>query len=623
MAETSSNPQVPQNKDAEDFYRYPRKQLRRKDWMTLNGEWDFAFDNEATWRQPTQVIWDRKITVPFAPESTKSGIGDTGYHLRCWYRKTFKITHQAPRFMIHFGAVDYEAHVWLNGQYLGTHSGGHTPFSFEITPCMLTQEDGENTLIVCANDDPLDLAKPRGKQDWKLEPHSIWYPRTSGIWQSVWVEPLPETFIDRLVWAPLLERWEMGIEAHVNGIRDDSQEIRVILSVDDRVLAEDRYKVVHQEIHRKIAFSDPGIDDFRNELLWSPEKPTLINAVLELWSGDRLLDRVESYTALRSVALQRDRFMLNGRPYYMRLALDQGYWEDSLMTPPTTLSLKQDIELAKAAGFNGVRKHQKIEDPDFLFWADVLGLLVWEEMPSAYRFTHESVERITREWIEVIDRDVNHPCVVVWVPFNESWGVPDLADKAAHQTCVQALYYLTRTLDPTRPVIGNDGWESTATDILGIHDYDDQPERLIRKYENHGSRLEDILYKNRPGGRIITAEGHPHTGQPLMLTEFGGIACIQAGDRRKDWGYSVCKSPDEFQKRYEELMQAVHRLDLFCGFCYTQFTDTFQEANGLFTMDRKPKFDLEKMREATRGHDPMRGERLSVPEPTPTIGLSI
>ncbi|RYZ93739.1 MAG: glycoside hydrolase family 2, partial [Proteobacteria bacterium] len=251
----------------------------------------------------------------------------------------------------------------------------------------------------------------------------------------------------------------------------------------------------------------------------------------------------------------------------------------------------------------------------FFYWADKLGLLVWGEMPSAYRFTHLSVERITAEWTEAIDRDMNHPSLVVWVPFNESWGVPDLAEKVAHQSAVQALYHLTKTLDATRPVIGNDGWESTATDILGIHDYEHLPERLLEKYAS-SKNIGDVLSSRWPGGRMLTVEGYPHTGQPVMLTEFGGIACIDPADSRdrKNWGYTVCESPDELRGRYEALLKAVHRIELFDGFCYTQFTDTFQEANGLFTMDRQPKFPLEAMAWATRGAGYTRGELSSVPQ---------
>jgi hypothetical protein len=597
---------------------YPRKQFRRNAWMSLNGDWRFAFDNNGSWLQPAEVPeFPLQIKVPFAPEAQLSGIGDTGFHQRCWYERTFEYQKDPakPRLMLHFGAVDYEARVWLNGQFLGEHRGGHTPFCFDASHAVV---DGVNTLTVRADDDPLDLAKPRGKQDWQLEPHSIWYPRTTGIWQTVWLERVSDVYIHRMSWTPVLERWEIGSEVYIAGPRRENLRLRVRLSVAGKLIADDTYQVINCEVHRRIALSDPGIDDFRNEILWSPESPTLIDAIVELLDGDQVIDLVHSYTALRSVSVQRGRFLLNGRPYMMRLVLDQGYWPESLLTPPDEEALKKDIELVKAAGFNGVRKHQKVEDPNFYYWADKLGLLVWGEMPSAYRFTHLSVERIVAEWTEVMDRDMNHPSLVVWVPFNESWGVPDLAEKVAHQSAVQALYHLTRTLDSTRPVIGNDGWESTATDILGIHDYEPVAERLLEKYATSSS-IADVLSSRWPGGRMLTVEGYPHSGQPVMLTEFGGIACIENQEQRRQrkWGYSVCQSPEELRGRYEALLRAVHRIELFNGFCYTQFTDTFQEANGLFTMDRRPKFSINAMAWATRGAGYSRGELTSVPQPPP------
>jgi beta-galactosidase/beta-glucuronidase len=513
--------------------------------------------------------------------------------------------------ILHFGAVDYRARVWVNGQYMGEHEGGHTPFEFDITDVLTTEEI--TTVTVHAQDDPQDLAKPRGKQDWQLEPHSIWYPRTSGIWQTVWLEWVGETYIDRIRWTPHFERWEIGFEAFIEGSKQNNLQVKVKLTAGDKVLVNDTYIVMSGEVHRRIALSDPGIDDYRNELLWSPEKPTLIQAEIQLWDEDELLDKVHSYTALRTVGVQRDRFTLNGRAYYLRLVLDQGYWPDSLMTAPDDEALKRDVELTKAMGFNGVRKHQKIEDPRFLYWADVLGLLVWEEMPSAYRFTPKAVGRMTREWTEVIQRDVSHPCIVAWVPFNESWGVPNLTDTQAHRDYVLAMYYLTKTLDPTRPVIGNDGWESTDTDILAIHDYDNDPGRLFDRYGSE-MKLNDLFERQRPGGRVLTLDGYPHNGQPIMLTEFGGICYTppQDADAEKAWGYARSWQIAEFRERYTDLLEAVNRIELFGGFCYTQLTDTFQEANGLLYADRTPKFEIGAIANATLGRGRPRVEGVTL-----------
>lgn len=594
---------------------YPRPQLQRSQWINLNGSWKFSFNDQGDWKQPIEVsAWTHTIEVPFAPETERSGIADAGFHPNCWYEREFEVPIDHQRVLLHFGAVDYQASVWVNGQFVGGHEGGHTPFSFDITNSLKPGTTQQVTVL--AQDDPHDLAKPRGKQDWLPEAHSIWYPRTTGIWQTVWVECVPHTYIQKIRWTPHFERWEIGFEASMVGANCDDLYIKVRLSVGDRLLVNDTYEVVDEDINRRIALSDPGIDDYRNALLWSPEKPTLIDAQIQLWHHGTLIDEVKSYTAMRTVGIQRDRFMLNGHPYYLRLVLDQGYWTETLMTPPSDEALRLDVELTKRMGFNGVRKHQKIEDPRFLYWADVMGLLVWEEMPSAYRFTRKAVERITKEWTEVIDRDSSHPCIIAWVPFNESWGVPNLAETPAQRHYVQALYYLTKTLDPTRPVIGNDGWESTTTDILAIHDYDCQPNRLAERYGRE-VKLSDLFQHQRPGGRILTLDGYPHNGQPIMLTEFGGIAYTKPTDAFADkaWGYDRSSDVEGLQQRYRDLLTVVNRVEMFSGFCYTQLTDTFQEANGLLYADRTPKFEIGEIAAATIGHEvpPALAESLGAP----------
>lgn len=578
---------------------HPRPQLERAGSISLNGLWEFALDPDAAWRAPGDIAWNAKIRVPFAPETPASGVHHTGYFRSCWYRRRFRappLSH-GQRLLLHFGAVDYSASVWVNDQLAVQHEGGHTPFQADITS-LLTE--GQQTIVVRAEDDPHDLAKPRGKQDWQLEPHSIWYPRTTGIWQTVWMEPVPRTYIGSLQWTPNVQRWEIGLDAYLDGPIEEGMQLVVKLWTGNTVLAHDSYAVLGSEIYRRIALSDPGIDDYRNELVWSPYRPTLIQAQLQLVDATgRVLDDVRSYTALRSIAIQGDRFVLNGRPYQLRLVLDQGYWPETGLTPPSDDALRRDVELAKAMGFNGVRKHQKIETPSYLFWADTLGLLVWEEMPSAYRFSRDSVERLTREWVEVIQRDISHPCIIAWMPFNESWGVPDLPDSPAQRHYVQALYHLSKTLDPTRPVIGNDGWESVATDIIGIHDYDDRPDRIAHRYGGD-EMLPRLFKRERPGGKQLLLGSPPSAGdQPIMLTEFGGIAFSE--EHGRTWGYTRVETSDDLARAYQALLEAVHSCNILAGFCYTQFADTYQEANGLLYANRKPKFPLDQIRAATRG----------------------
>jgi beta-galactosidase/beta-glucuronidase len=572
---------------------YPRPLLVRNSWLCLNGAWRFLFDDAERYDAPPAIArWPLSIQVPFPPESKASGIGDRGFHRVCWYQREFDIAADGGRVLLHFGAVDYSAKVWVNDRFVAEHEGGHTPFCADITAALKAR--GPQTVTVCATDDPQDLAKPRGKQDWQLEPHAIWYPRTTGIWQTVWVERVARTYIQKIRWTPHVEGYAFTVETRLAGELADGLSLDVTLRLGNRVLAEDTYRVIGNEVDRRIILSDPGIDDYRNELLWSPENPTLLDAQITLRQGNTVVDEVRSYTALRSVTISRDRFMLNGKPYTLRLVLDQGYWPDTLLAAPDDAALRRDVELAKAMGFNGVRKHQKIENPRYLYWADRLGLLVWEEMPSAYRFTRTAIRRTVQEWSEAIDRDYSHPCIIVWVPFNESWGVPELPSINQQRDAVQALYHLTKTLDATRPVIGNDGWESTATDIIGIHDYDCDAQRITQRYGT-GIDAAQLFDRRRPGGRVLTLDGYPHRGQPIMLTEFGGIAFVPRAEqakRPKTWGYSETATAKEFAKLFSELLAAVSTSPFFSGFCYTQFADTFQEANGLLTMDRKPKLPL-------------------------------
>jgi beta-galactosidase/beta-glucuronidase len=573
--------------------------LRRSEWISLNGAWDFALDREASWRDPDQVDWNATIQVPFSPETPASGINDTGFYRACWYRRTFDAPKLSSnqRLILHFGAVDHSARVWVNGELASEHEGGYTPFCADITVHLTA--DGPQTVVVKSYDDPADLSKTRGKQDWQLNPHSIWYPRTTGIWQTVWMERVPSTYIASVRFTPAMERWEIGFHAHTGGERRDGLRMTIKLTFRDQLIADDTYTVVSGEVHRRIALSDPGIDDYRNELLWTPATPHLIDVELKLWSGrGELVDEARSYTALRATGVQGDRFILNGRPYPLRMVLDQGYWPETGLTAPSDEALRRDVELAIQMGFNGVRKHQKIEDPCYLYWADVLGLLVWEEMPSAYRFTAGSVDMLTREWLQVIARDYSHPCIIAWVPFNESWGVPDLPDSPAQRHYVQALYHLTKTLDPTRPVIGNDGWESVATDIIGIHDYDHDPERIARRYGTEES-LPRLFKRERPGGRLLLLDEDVHTGQPVMLTEFGGIAF--SADAETTWGYTRSETQESFADQVMELISVVRTLNVLAGFCYTQFADTYQEANGLLYADRTPKIPLERIASAVQG----------------------
>lgn len=602
MNQDHSPDQSPDQKPDQNQDQHPRPLVQRASWQSLNGPWDFFIDAKAKYFLPHEVPWDRTITVPFSPETERSGIADTGFYLAVWYRRTFRTPEigKHEHLLLHFEAVDYRATVWVNGAKVCEHEGGYTPFTADVTHVLKSDSELQE-IVVRAEDDPADLAKPRGKQDWKLEPHSIWYPRTTGIWQTVWHEIVPHRRIEAIQWSSSLQRWDIGLDATIRCRPEDKLFLSVRLTCEGSLVAQDTYQVVAGEVHRRIALSDPGIDDFRNTLLWSPSSPTLMDAELELRDeSGKAIDSMKSYAALRAVDVQGDKFILNGRPLNLRLVLDQGYWPETGLTAPDDEALKRDVILAKKLGFNGVRKHQKIECARYLYWADRLGLLVWEEMPSAYRYTTRSIERLTREWPQVIQRDSSHPCIIAWVPFNESWGVPDLPDSPAQRNYVQALYHLTKSLDPTRPVIGNDGWESIATDIIGIHDYDDQPERIGKRYGIHD--IEAQLFKReRPGGRMLFVGGDAAWKHPIVLTEFGGIAF---GKEKDIWGYSRSETELDLIERYSKLLETVRNLPALAGFCYTQFTDTYQEANGLLYADRTPKAPPEEIALATTGSRP-------------------
>jgi hypothetical protein len=424
------------------------------------------------------------------------------------------------------------------------------------------------------------------------------------------MERVNETRIGQLHWIPSVESWSIALRARIDGRRLQDLKLNVTLKHDGRVLADDTYSVEQGESRRTIQLIDPGIDDARHALQWFPWSPKLIDAEVRLIDADgHTIDEVASYTAMRSVRTEGDRFMLNGKPLKLQLVLDQGYWPESGLTAPDDAALRRDVELIKSTGFNGVRKHQKIEDPRFLYWADRLGLLVWEEMPSAYRFSARSIERLTRQWTEAIDRDLSHPCIVAWVPFNESWGVPDLPVVPAQRHAVLALYFLTKSLDPTRPVVSNDGWEMPNSDFVCIHDYDADPTRIAQRYAHGDGAVERVLTTERPGHRVLMLNDHEYLGQPIILSEFGGIAFSK--DQSGTWGYSRAQSQEDFRARYARLLETVRSLPMLDGFCYTQFTDTYQEANGLLYMDRTPKFPIEEIAIATRGsNNPGESKRL-------------
>jgi beta-galactosidase/beta-glucuronidase len=375
--------------------------------MNLNGFWDFAFDDldvglHDEW-YTGRSGFGRRIRVPFKFEADQSSIGDRGFHERVWYRREIRIPpswSEQQRILLHFGAVDYRATVWVNGMVVGAHEGGHTPFTCDIT-CALN--DGRGVLVVRAEDPPTDRYIPRGKQHWEERPASIFYARTTGIWQTVWMEPVPESYISHVKITPLIDgtvKFAFKI-AHPEA----GQFVKVVIREDTRFLA-NSISVASGPLAATALFVD-------HPKFWSPESPHLYEATLELHTPEGAVDTVETYFGYRSISTQDGKVLLNGNPYYLKTALDQGYWPQSNLTPPSDEAIQADIRMTKELGFNGVRKHQKVEDPRYLYWADKMGLLVSGEMANAYQFNDDSVARVTREWMEVIGRDYNHPCIAL------------------------------------------------------------------------------------------------------------------------------------------------------------------------------------------------------------------
>ncbi|HZJ57199.1 MAG TPA: glycoside hydrolase family 2 TIM barrel-domain containing protein [Clostridia bacterium] len=565
---------------------YPRPQfVRENSWINLNGEWDFSFEED---------IFDRKITVPYAYQTKLSGINIQDFHDIVWYRKNFDLPKQTEgqRIILHFGAVDYESDVWVNGQHAVNHIGGHIGFSVEITDLI---RDGKNEIILRAKDDTLDLEMPRGKQYWKERSEGIFYTRTTGIWQTVWIEAVPHSYLKRVWMTPDLDDSALDIEYEIEGSIRDKLLKAIIgykgIKIAEYGLQEVRNRGIFRAAIDRQTLLEAGLHE---DMQWTPENPRLFDINFYICEDDKVIDEVSSYFGMRKVSIVDGKFMLNNRPYYQKLVLDQGYWGDSLLTAPDDGDFVKDIHLAKEMGFNGARKHQKIEDPRYFYWADKLGFLVWGEMAANYVYSRRAVKRLTHEWMGEIFRDYNHPSIVAWTPINESWGVPNILNKRDEQSLSAALVYLTKSLDQSRPVISNDGWEHTCTDLLTIHDYCPDKGVLMDRY----STLESIL-DCMPAGKRMFAQGWEYQGQPILLTEFGGIS-YRTGDW-EGWGYSNASSGEDYAKRYYEVVSAVLESRLIQGFCYTQLTDIEQEINGLLTYDRKPKIDIDIIRQINEG----------------------
>jgi hypothetical protein len=579
---------------------HPRPHLRRA-WRSLDGWWDFVINSA---EDPDDVQFGDRIRVPYAPQAPASGLtaGPSLSENTLWYRTVVHLSaDETPgpqeRLLLHFGAVDWEAEVFLDGVFAGRHAGGYTPFTVNATRAACK---GTFELTVRAVDDHSDMTLPRGKQDWRSEPHAIWYPPTSGIWRSVWLEKVPRQHIGALSWTPDLARFELVASVTLACAPQPGTRLRIEVMDGERVLADSNTLLTGQRVTVSLRLPDPGVDDARSDLLWTPDHPKLLDTRLTLTEEGQTTDSAAGYTALRSVDARGRRFLLNGIPFPLRMALYQGYWADTGLTGNDERFLA-DLLLARQMGFNGLRLHQKIEDPRFLYWCDRLGLAVWVDLPSAYAFSPLSIERLTQTWLEVLRLYASHPSVVVWVPLNESWGLPDIPSEAAQQQAQYALYALTRTLDSTRLVSGSDGWEQLVTDLFTVHDYVQDPEVLRSRYGSKHA-VEENLWRLWPGGREQGLNGLTPGERPVILSEFGGTSWVPDG--KEGWGYGVVRGSAALMERAEALLIAADQSILgkgIHGYCYTQLIDTYQELNGLAEMNRRPKVDVTRLSEAVRG----------------------
>jgi beta-galactosidase/beta-glucuronidase len=559
---------------------YPRPQFVRSRWVCLNGQWEFEVDRDDTGlkRGLLQRPLGERITVPFCPESILSGAGDTGFKDCVWYRRSLSVPDSwaGNHVLLHFQAVDHDATVWVNGAEVARHHGGFTPFSADITEVV---KPGETATVVVRARDPHDGPQARGKQSTKRHNHGRVYTRTTGIWQTVWMEPVPPRRLERPRLTPNADAGSILLEQPVTGSRRGLS-VRASLRDANGTVATAQVPVTG--LAARLTFE---IHEERRRL-WSPEDPHLYDIEIQLIDeSDQALDSAQSYAGLRSVSTDENAICVNGRRTFLRFVLDQGYWRDGIMTAPSDAELEADIRRAIAAGFNGARLHQKVFEERYLHHADRLGFMVWGEFPDGGTdpIRHADPTLVT-QWQEQTQRDYSHPSIIAWCLLNEKGrgrgdalqGLEEVANR---------MFRATKTLDATRPVLDASGWAHLVaeSDLYDSHDYTQNHRKLARNHARVGEdRAPDSL---------------PYRGQPYFVSEFGGTGVLAAGGV----GYGVpLLTRRQFYRRFRGLVRALDTNPDIAGYCYTQLTDVFQERNGLYSLGRMPKFDLERLREVQR-----------------------
>ncbi|MEK5178075.1 sugar-binding domain-containing protein [Paenibacillus sp. FSL R5-0636] len=560
---------------------YPRPDFVRPEWINLNGQWQFEIDHGKSGKERGYPVNEHNfsgtITVPFCPESRLSGVEYKDFMAAVWYKREFTVPENWTngRVILHFGAVDYMAEVWVNGVSVGTHRGGYTPFSFDITSNLLA---GGNVITVYAEDDVRSGRQPRGKQSEQFHSHGCDYTRTTGIWQTVWLEQVPETYLSNLKVVADPDNGCVHLEMKVQGnVAGDTLSATALYG--GKPVGDSSVIVSGPSIKLTIPLSEIH--------LWEVGNARLYDLKLSLHCQGRESDVVHSYFGLRTVRLDGMAFRINGKSLFQRLVLDQGFYPEGIYTAPTDEDLRRDIEISMGLGFNGARLHEKIFEPRYLYWADQLGYLVWGEHANwGLNITGaDSLSHFLPEWLEGMQRDFNHPALIGWCPFNETW---DRDGVKQHNAVLQIVYDVTKRMDPTRPVIDTSGNFHVATDIFDLHDYDQNPQTFRDRYE-----------PMKHGGEVFNTfpDRQTYEGQPYFISEYGGIWWNPQQKDEKSWGYGDRPTSEQmFIERYEGLTNVLLDHPLMFGFCYTQLYDVEQEVNGLYTYDRQPKFDPDRIR---------------------------
>lgn len=569
---------------------FPRPDFIRTDYQTLNGEWEFDFDDDGTlsrsFERGGDLQLEKTIRVPFPYQSPASGIDDAVDHDVMWYRRSFTVPAEKleKTALLKFGAVDHEAEVWLNGTYLGSHVGGFTPFSFDVSALLF---EGENELTVRVTD-TCAMDQVRGKQIWDGVPSGCHYIAVSGIWQEVWLEFTSPAHITRVKYTVDFDLICAYVDIDLSKPVVGNVSLKVEL--EGATVCDFEQSVNGEHLLCTIRLPDISLRDNKH-YNWSPERPNLFDVTVTLSDEGGALDTVLTYFGMRKIEVNGDKIFLNNSQYYLRTVLDQGYWTEGIYRPAEDDGFRRDVELTKQLGFNGARKHQKIEDPKYYYWADRLGLLVWGELPSFYSFTDRASRDAVHTMEEFIERDYNHPCIMAWVPFNETWGLRKIVGDPRQANLARCLYYLCHSADNTRLVSTNDGWENVnPTDFISVHDYRSMTPKLVEYY----SDPDFIRNGAARTGHPYRLPGEQFGELPILYTEFGGKRI--AGD--EGWGYDTAlESVEAYVADVDNDVSAVVSIPTFCGYCYTQLTDCYQETNGLLYMNREPKADIERLAE--------------------------